>query len=301
MDIRKLKYFVAVAEEGSFTKAAQRLNVSQPPLSTQIRLLEEELEVPLLIRGSRRVQPTEAGASFLAEARSILMQCDAAVQLARRTHRGEIGTISIGFVGTASHHVLPTLVREYKKARPGVQVVVKDMSAIHQVKALQAGVIHVGIMRRPLRDKTLAFIPLIKERFVFAIPDNHRLARKRNVELRNLREEVVFMSPQQGWPIEFERIVGLFNRAGLNLNIRSELGQVHLMLDLVAAGLGIAIVPETAKGIRSAGIVYHPFPEAGQTLIGLTCLARGRPALLNDFILVAQRSFRGKSRRLFNT
>ena len=198
MELRHLRYFVAVAEELHFHRAAARLHISQPPLSQQIRALERELGVALLERNRRRVELTAAGASFLHDAREILDSVDRAGERARRIARGELGSLSIGFVGSAMFSAaLPTILRDFRASYPDVELSLRELQTAEQLHAIMAGRIDVGVIRGPLAaselEAGLDLVVIQRERLVVALPESHRFASKRTPACsrsarRNLRD-----------------------------------------------------------------------------------------------------------------
>ncbi|MBV9229224.1 MAG: LysR family transcriptional regulator, partial [Chloroflexi bacterium] len=189
MELRHLHYFIAVAEELHFGKAAERLQMAQPPLSQQIRQLEDELGVQLFYRTKRHVQLTEAGHVFLQEARQTLIQAEQAIVAARRAGRGELGRLAIGFVGSATSDILPTLIRGFQERYPEVELLLRELTTAQQVRALQDGRIHVGILRPPVHDDTLRIETLFKEPLIVALPERHPLSSQVQLPIEALARE----------------------------------------------------------------------------------------------------------------
>ncbi len=176
MELRHLRYFVAVAEELHFGRAAQRLQMAQPPLSQQIRQLEQELGVELLYRTKRTVRLTEAGLAFLHQARQILVQSEQAIEVAQRASRGEVGRLAIGFVGSATYSLLPTAVRSFRHQFPDVRLMLHEMTTSEQIEALHDDRIQVGFIRPPISDDKLSVETVLQESFVAVLPEAHPLA-----------------------------------------------------------------------------------------------------------------------------
>ncbi len=177
MELRQLRYFVAVAEELHFRRAAERLHISQPPLSQQIRALEDELGFALLIRTRRRVQLTPAGEAFLRDARVLLGELDGAVATARRIDAGQTGRLRVGFVGSALLSIVPGTVERFRASRPGVAIELRERSTVDQLRAVAAGLVDVGLVRPPIDDEGgLRAETVLRERTVAALPTGHPLA-----------------------------------------------------------------------------------------------------------------------------
>jgi DNA-binding transcriptional LysR family regulator len=257
MELRHLQYFVAVAEELHFGRAAQRLNMAQPPLSQQIRHLEEELGVQLFQRTRRHVELTDAGQAFLQEARLTLAQAEHAVKIARQAGRGEIGRLTIGFVGSATYEALPNIIRNFQVRYPNVQLILRELTTTQQVRALHDKRIHIGLLRPPINDDdTLVLEPLIKEPIILALPENHPLSRQSSLTVEALAHEHFILFPRHLGPGLYDQIIGLCQQAGFSPQVTQEAIQMQTILGLVATGLGIALIPASAQHLRSAGVVY---------------------------------------------
>src|SRR5690349_19246114 len=200
MEIRHLRYFVAVAEHLHFGNAARQLNISQPPLSQQIRELEEELGTQLLWRNKRRVELTEAGQVFLQESKLILDQTRQAVRAVQRTSRGEIGRLTIGFVMSATCSVLPGILRNFRKKYPGVELDLKETTTGAGITALKEKKMHLCFLRSPIRDEALNSEILLTENLLLAVPKGHSLAEKATVSLRMLADEELIIFPRSDGP-----------------------------------------------------------------------------------------------------
>ncbi|HKU97515.1 MAG TPA: LysR substrate-binding domain-containing protein [Vineibacter sp.] len=247
MELRHLRYFVAVAEALSFTRAAQRLHIAQPPLSQQIRQLEEELGVTLFQRGARPIGLTDAGRVLLARSRAILADLATTVAETQRTGRGLTGRLSIGFAGSAMYVFLPDVINAYRDACPNVALALDEMLASEVAAALQDRKIDVGFARPPLPPHARVAQKLIlEEPYLTAVPDRHRLAGCKRIALAELADEPFVLYPLTPGPSVTERIVAACQEAGFVPRIVQEVMHLQTAVSLVAAGVGISLVPQAA-------------------------------------------------------
>jgi DNA-binding transcriptional LysR family regulator len=289
MELRHLRYFIAVAEELHFGRAAARLHIAQPPLSQQIRRLEEELRVPLLRRTSRRVELTSAGRMFLHEAKVVIAQAHRAVRIARRASQGEIGQLFVGCTPWADFTSGPKIIRGFGKRHPQVEVELHSLSSAEQILALEEGRIDVGILRPPVHSQALMTESLLAEQLLVAFPQGHRFGAYHSVPWRALADEAYVLLSRRRAPA-FESIVAqACAAAGLTLNARYEVDHPHAVLALVAAGLGVSLVPATFDARKSAGITYRGLRPAGPALKTIIAWRRedGSP-LVQQFLRVAR-------------
>lgn len=276
-ELRHLRYFVAVAEELHFGRAAARLHIAQPGLSQQIQALERELGVALLDRTRRRAQLTPAGRSFLDESRRLLVQVERAVHLARRAGSGEIGRLAIGATESATHIVLPPVLREYRRRYPDVELVLHEMISEDQVEALRHGEIDVAFVRGPLVADDLEQLPLPEERLAVVIPRRHALARRASVPLKALAGEpfVLHPTPPSGWA---EFTLAACRRAGFEPRVVQTGTSSAVAVSFVAAELGVALLPSgLAEGIDRRGVVVRPISGAAPRTRLVTVYRKGPP------------------------
>lgn len=268
MELRHLRYFVAVAEELNFQRAARKLNISQPPLSKQIRDLERELGVELVDRSKRKIQLTHAGRLFLQDARSTLELAERSVNTAVRAGRGEIGRLAIGFLGSATYDVLPRMLREFREKYPHVQLQLQTMSNRQQVEAFREGHIEIGILR-PYLDETIDFLStrtIVHERLVAVMPESHRLVKTALIPLSELAEEDFILWPRSHGTRTRDRIIRLCEKAGFNPRVVQESTELQTTLGLVAAGMGVSLLigmPEHMLG--HDGVTYRPVEDPDAT------------------------------------
>jgi DNA-binding transcriptional LysR family regulator len=256
MELRHLRYFVAVAEELHFGRAAQRLFIAQPSLSIQIRALERAVGVPLLARTNRRVQLTAAGRVFLEGASRTLAEVDRAVHDARRAHRGEIGQLSLGFVGSAAYEALPRLLRAFRSAYPEVELRLQSMTTREQIAALAERRLDVGLLRLPIEDPTLAWRVVTTEPLVAVLPATHPLAGQTTVPLASLADEPFILYPRADSPRIRDTIIALCHHAGFSPTIVQESGEMQTILGLVAGGVGVALVIAPAGYHGANAVVF---------------------------------------------
>lgn len=258
VELRQLRYFVAVAEELHFTRAAERLRMAQPPLSQQIRRLEAELNVRLFVRTKRKVELTGEGRVLLEGARRTIEEADRALYDVRRAASGEIGRLTVGFVGSATYALLPEVLRGYRERFPDVELVLRQITTAEQVELLNSGTIQVGFLRPPIDDPAIATETVSREPLLVALPDTHPLAARATIELHALAGEPFILFPRRLGQGVFDQIVHLCQAAGFSPRIEQEAVEMHTITGLVAAGLGVSLVPSSVQHLRSDGIVYRP-------------------------------------------
>ena len=293
MDLRHLRYFVAVAEELHFTRAAERLGIKQPPLSLQIKQLEQELGAPLFRRLTRGVELTEPGKLLLDEARQILEQVERTKANVRNRARGETGHIRVGFAGaTYFQPRVVGLIQAYRKCHPDVLLSPVQSNTPHLVEALRNGSVDVAFVRPPLGDSEgLTIHPLVQESMRIVLPSKHPQARKRFVSLATLAQETIILPPRAISPGLYDSIIASCQRAGFSPMLKHEdpLMVIASIVYLVAAGFGISIVPHSFEHIRADGIVYVPIKgEAPRALISLAVRKDNRSAVIRNFVALAR-------------
>ena len=258
MELRHLRYFVAVAQLGSISRAAEKLFIAQPPLSAQIRQLEDEIGTELLTRLPRGVRVTAAGAAFLAEAQDILARADRAKRLARQTNDRSGGLARMGYVPTAGHTVLARLIPNLKAQRAYVDFEVREMTTTQQAAAIRANEIDVGIARPPVdAHSAIMIVHEVNDAFCLAVPDRHHLSGNQPISLAAAEEDVFVSVTRQRGPAFFDQTIGLCTDAGFNPDIRYEASTLYGVLELVAAGLGIALVPASTWTLGHRGLTFR--------------------------------------------
>lgn len=256
-ELRHLRYFLAVAEELHFGRAAKRLNIAQPPLSQQIRQLEAAVGTPLFDRNSRNVKLTPAGTAFVHGARTTLDDAARAAEGARRAGRGESGTLRIGFSDSAALSVLPQMLRRFRSAHPHVHLELNEGATQVQLDALGTGRIDVALVRGPVSSSGLSAEVIFRERFVAAVPEDHPLSARQSVSLSAIASHPLVLCSRHLAPDFHDLIFGMFGQHGLRLNVVHEV-EYQTILSLVASGVGISIVPNSVRNLGRVGVAYRP-------------------------------------------
>ena len=292
MDLRQLRYFVAVAEELHFSRAAERVGIQQPPLSLQIRQLETEIGTALFRRLSRGVELTESGALLLERARRILDEVEQTKTSVQSRARGETGRIRLGFAGGAYFQpLIPAMISAYRKQYPGVTLLPEQSNTPRLVTALHSGEIDVAFVRpRENEAEGLGIELIVDEPMLVVLPRTHRLARKRSVPLGALAGETFILHPRAIAPGLYDAIIAAFQRAGFTPKLGQEAPTFDSMVHMVAAGFGVTLVPQSIQQIRAKGIVYLPIEGKGlSSPISLAYRRNDRSPAVRNFIALARR------------
>lgn len=265
IELRQLRYFLAVAEELHFGRAAVRLHMTQPPLSQTIQSLETLLGTPLFIRTKRSVALTPAGLALLPEARRLLSQAEALPEIARRAASGASGRLSLAFVSTADYSVLPPLLREFRERYPQVQIDLREATSDVQLEDLVNGRIDAGLLIPPLPDKVKAeldYVAVLSEPLILAAPAGLKALRgKSKVSLKTLAEAPLIIFPRRIAPAFHDAILACFRNAGLTPAIGQEAIQMQTIVGLVSAGMGIALVPQSVSNLKRPGVEYKALAD----------------------------------------
>lgn len=286
MELRHLRYFVSVAEQLSFTAAAARLRVAQPSLSQQIRDLEEEVGTRLFLRTSRRVELTPAGDAFLEQARAILAQTDQAAEQARSIGQGQVGSLDIGLTGSVLLGPLGPLIAAFGKRFPRVTVRLHEMSPHEQQAAVHARRTDISFLRWPSEDSELVSELAWPEAVVVALPEKHELAARDCIPLATLRQEnFVFLRLEDSRFAQYLRECCV--EAGFLPRIAQQVVEAYSLTSLVAAGLGIALVPECVQALSRPGIVYRPLEQPAPRADVRMIYRPDRSAAADRFIALA--------------
>lgn len=267
VEIRQLRYFVAIVEEGGFSRAAERLHVSQPPLSTQIKSLESELGVQLLERSNRGVSLTAAGSVFHEEARAVLARLEHARVKTIQADRGDIGMLSVGFVSIADYSILPPALKSFRAAFPLVEVQLHELTTDAQIRELRAARLDLGIALAPVDEPDLAFKGIMREELVLAAPSDHPAAKGDGpLDLRTLAKAHFIVPPREIASGLYDLTIRHCHASGFAPQITQRARQMQTVIGLVSSGMGFALVPSSVRNLQRPGVRYRPL--------------RGRPALV---------------------
>lgn len=288
MDIRQLKYVIAVAEELSFTRAATRLNMAQPPLTKQIKKIEGELGFPLFYRTKRLVQLTEAGAVLVAKGRRLIADLEHLQDASRRVSRGDAGRIVVGFVGSVAFHFFPRILREYRASVPGVEIELHEMRNRPLIEALRDERVDVAFMRPFFQDQNICMQPVLEERLVVALPAGHPLTQKKVISLKELKDEPFVTPNQRPAPSIYTYLMSICERAGFQPRVVQAATDIQTVVGLVAAGLGVSIVTDSIKRLGVEGVSYCEFNDVSDTAtIVIAWRKNDRSAVLKRFLELA--------------
>lgn len=262
MELRRLRYFVTVAEELHFGRAAEKLHMSQPPLSIQIRALEAELGVTLLNRTQRHVSLTQAGHALLQESRKILAQVEQAILTTRRAGRGEIGELAVGFISVADYNVLPIVLREFRRRFPLVNLSLRESTTDVQLEDLTAGRIDAGFVLPPISAPGIDSAAILREPLIAALPQRHPLAaRPGKIALSALAASPFILFPRRMAPGLYDAVVSFCRAAGFSPQVGQEAVQMQTIVSLVSAELGVALIPQSLENLQRTGVVYKALRE----------------------------------------
>jgi len=296
IELHHLQAFLTVAQEMNFGRAAERLNISQPPLSRQIRRLEEDLGVKLFHRNKRQVQLTEAGQAFLQEARRILAQVEQGIQVAQRASRGEIGRLVVGFERSSAYDVVPFSIKIYQERFPDVELVVYDMETGEQVQALYEERIDIGFFVPPLNDDKLAVETVLREPLILVLPETHPLSVQGEVRVQELASENFITCPRNKSGL-YKQVLAICYQAGFSPRVIRETNEMQIMLGFIAAGLGIALLPASIKHFQRLGVVYRSLQQCTLKVELAMAWRRDDPSLVLQAFLKIVREFANQGYR----
>jgi DNA-binding transcriptional LysR family regulator len=270
MELRHLRYFKAVATELHFGRAAEKLHISQPPLTKQIQDLEAELGFDLFNRTKRSVVLTPAGQAFVSEVDRILQQLDRAIDIGSKTSRGELGQISIGFVGSATYNILPTILQQFRDCYPEVRIELHELTTDRQLIWLREGRIDIGLIRPPIVEPKFGSQVIFTESVVVALPSSHPLAIAASlpepadlgVDLAVLATEPFILFPRELAPGLYDPIIASCQAAGFSPQVVQECIQMQTIVSLVSANMGVSILPASIQEAQRQGVVYRPISGA---------------------------------------
>lgn len=291
MELRRLRYFVAVAEESSFSRAARRLHMAQPPLSNQIKQLEAEIGVRLFERSSRGVQTTEAGELLLEEARRIFTLVEGTVGMVRRVGHGEVGRLTLGFVPSSSDELLPPILSNFGERYPDVDLFLREMRPDLIVQRLHEGQIDAGFLYLPLDDPSLEVECVLREPLVLALPAKHPLAPEDKVDLGSVADDPFILPARyRRTPGLYGQVTGACQRAGFTPNaVQKDVWLMQTIVGLVAGGIGVALVPASVQNLRRKGVVYKTVRGLSPSVeLGVVWRSDDKGAVLRSFLNVTR-------------
>lgn len=298
MNLRQLQYFVAVAEELHFGRAAERLAISQPPLSQQIIALEQELGVQLFIRTKRSVTLTHTARQWLPEVQKLLAEAAALPHRVRKLAKGEIGSLSIAFVSTADYGLLPALLRQYTVQYPDVQIQLREATSDVQIDALLRDEIDIGVVIPPQGTKppgSLSYLPLQREHLVLAVPEEWfrtgRIAKRtQELHLEEVSDGPLIIFPRQSSPALHDAITHYYAALKLIPRFGQQAIQMQTIVSLVSAGMGIALVPASLRNLQRTGVRYCELSGAKPVIeTGLLWKKQSSPSTLTAFVKMASK------------
>lgn len=281
MELRQMRYFVAVAEELHFGRAAERTHVAQPALSKQVRNLERELGVELLDRSERRVKLTDAGSAFLQKAYSVLEGAEEAEAAAVRAARGEVGRLSLGFTGYTLYGVLPGAIRAFGERFPGVDLNVQEGCTRTLTEGLINGRFDVGLLHPPVAEESedvLALEAVASEPLIAALPEEHPLSGRAEITAAALADDPFVLCPRTNGPHHHDAIVAVCRAAGFSPRVANESGLPQTAIGLVAAGVGVSLVWESMGNLKRPGVAYAKLSGPTPRLVTAVAWRRGNPS-----------------------
>ena len=291
IELRHLRYFVAVAEELHFGRAARRLHIAQPPLSQQIRRLEELLGSQLLVRTSRAVKLTSSGEALLERARRTLDRVQGDLDWVRRVARGETGYLRVGFIGSGMLTSLPALLREYRMRYPQVELNLQEHYTSTLIKAIVDGSVDVGFVRDGGATPGLHIEMLLKEKFIAVLSNTHRLARRTKIQVADLRDEPFVFFPNSAGQTAWDRTIALCERAGFQPKIVQVAPHWVTILSLIGSGLGVSIAPTCIQTIAPTTVCCRPISGGGTSLIELAYRPEENSPVAIEFCRLARQIF----------
>ncbi|AFT84985.1 LysR substrate-binding domain-containing protein [Paraburkholderia phenoliruptrix] len=292
MDLKQMRYFMALAEEANFGRAAERLHMAQPPLTRNIRALEEELGTQLFVRTTKGAELTEAGRALMEEVPNILALARRAEEQAQLAGQGYLGRLDVGIFSSGILNVIPRLLAEFHTERPEVKIGLHNMSKAEQISALRERRITIGFNRLVPDEPDIAVEWVLREPFLVALYEGHRLCAKKTVTLRDLDNERMILYPNAPVHGLAQEVAAAFRAENLQLRVAQEVEDVVTCIALVASRFGICVTTESAVNLRLPGVVYRPLRSTQLREIELTCLYRrgDNSPILQAFLNLVRKS-----------
>lgn len=274
MELHHLKYFTTLAEELNFSRAAERLHISQPPLTRKIQQLEEDLGARLFTRNTRGVKLTPAGAALLEDAKRILGMVNVAKERASKAGQGQLGRLDIGIFGSAILDYIPRLVVQFRKLYPEVEIAFHGQTKAEQIQALREQRLTIGFNRQVTVESDIVVETVIREPLVIALHRKHPLARQKAIRISDISGEPLILYPRNTRPGLADDVMAIFHNAGIRPAAVQEVSDVLTAIALVASGFGLCVTPEAASSLKLPGVVYRPIKAVPPPSIDLVCLYR---------------------------
>lgn len=294
MELRQLRQLIMLGETLNFRRAAERLHMAQPPLSTSIKKLEDELGVQIFERLPTGLKVTPAGQLVIKHAHHTVFSAEQIRRAAREGESGEQGTLRLGFVGSATYSLMPQIIREFRMRYPNVDTVIEESTTVDLLRRVQSHAIDLAIVRFPVLEETDAALTLLRaESMVAAVSVDSPFAERDSIALAELADEALILYARDRVPTMHAIIMQAYAEAGLHPRIAQEAVQVQQCLGLVESGLGIAFVPETSARYSGSGIrliQVQPLPTAFRIGLGLACMANQLTPTARNFMAIAQAS-----------
>lgn len=296
MEIRQLKYFLAVAEELNFGRAATRLHISQPPLTRQIQQLEEELGVQLFVRTPKGVELTTAGSLFLEDAANILSLMQRATERTQLANGGHLGRIDVGIFGSAMLNIIPRLLLTFRNLYPNVVIALHNLNKTQQVEALREKRLTIGFNRIIPPANDIVIERVLTERILVAINRSHKFAYLREIPVADIADQPLIVFPNISRPSFADDVIALCHNEGFQPQIVQEVEDVVTAVALVSSGFGVSMVPESGANLKLPGVVYRPLKKVPTPSIDLSCVYRkdDQSPILRAFLDII-RSYRDTS------
>ncbi len=291
VELRHFRYFLAVAETLHFSQAAERLGIAQPPLSQQIKRLEQLIGHRLFDRTTRGVKLTLAGQLLAERARSTIEKVQDDIAQVRRLGRGEEGTLTVGFSGSVMFTDLPAAIEIYRRRYPKVELRLRELSTSAQISALLTGIIDLAFLRDGDRTEGIEISTLFEERYVAVLPEAHGLAGRRSLRVRDLQREPFILFARRMGPLAFDRTIACCERDGFRPNIVQDAPQWPTLVRLVAAGLGVSLAPACVASVAIPGAVYREVRGACRTTVDLGIKTGAATTLAGNFMAIARERF----------
>jgi DNA-binding transcriptional LysR family regulator len=291
IELRHLRYFVAVSETLHFGKAAQNLGMAQPPLSQQIRDLERNLGHALFDRTTRGVQLTGVGRFFLERARNTLAKMGQDVEMARRLGSGQEGVLTIGFSGSTMFTALPKVIRLYRSMHPNVELRLRELVTAEQLRSLLEGALDLGFLRDGDAQEGLTMETMLREPFVAVLPARHRLRAKAAISPRELKDEAFVLFARKMGNLAYDRTVACCEAEGFRPNFVQDAPQWPTVLQLVAAGLGVSLAPACVARLTTPGVIFKRVRSAHWTAVDIGMKAKPDNPAAEAFLAIARKQF----------